>query len=101
MIIGHHLIWTIYGHWLPNDLRGSGSSAIREERFVPLAPIHHGRKPARLQPSRQELKAFHKQAEPLLKRHRFWIDIAKRQVIADAFADVIADRKYTVWRARF
>src|SRR5688572_27391714 len=97
MIIGHHLIWTLYGHWLPNDLRGSGSSAIREEKFVPLAPVYHGRKPARLQPSRQELNAFHKQAEPLLKHPRFWIDDAKRQAIAEALADVIGACNYTVW----
>ncbi len=25
-VIAHHLIWTLYGHWLPNDLRGSGST---------------------------------------------------------------------------
>jgi hypothetical protein len=30
-IITHHLIWTLYGHWLPNDLRGSGSAEIRDE----------------------------------------------------------------------
>jgi hypothetical protein len=30
MIIGHHLIWILYGHWLPNDLRGSGSSRVEE-----------------------------------------------------------------------
>jgi REP-associated tyrosine transposase len=96
-IIAHHLIWTIYGHWLANDLRGSGSSEIREEKFASLGTVYHGRKPAQLQPSRQELKAFHKQAEPLLKHHRFWIDVAKRQAIANAFAEVIASRNYTVW----
>jgi len=25
MIIAHHLIWTAYGFWLPNDPRGSSS----------------------------------------------------------------------------
>jgi hypothetical protein len=27
-IIGHHHIWTLYGHWLANDLRGSGSKEL-------------------------------------------------------------------------
>ncbi|MEX0642448.1 MAG: hypothetical protein WD468_07095 [Pirellulales bacterium] len=97
MIIGHHLIWTLYAHWLANDLRGSGSTALRDEKFAPLGPIYHGRKPARLQPSRRELREFHKQAEPLLKFPRFWIDVAKRQALRDAIAKVVAERKYTVW----
>jgi REP element-mobilizing transposase RayT len=28
---------------------------------------------------------------------RFWIDDAKRQALSDAFAKVIAERRYTVW----
>ena len=28
IVIAHHLIWTVYGTWLPNDPRGSGSRAI-------------------------------------------------------------------------
>ena len=49
-IIGHHLIWTFYGHWLANDLRGSGSEQLREEKFAPLGPVHQGRKPDRSSP---------------------------------------------------
>jgi REP element-mobilizing transposase RayT len=96
-IIGHHLIWTLYGHWLPNDLRGSGSIEFYDEKFARLGPIHHGRKPKHLQPSREELREFYKQADPLLDFSRFWINDAKRQAIRDAFADVIAKRNCTVW----
>jgi len=97
MIIGHHLIWTLYGHWLPNDLRGSGSAEFYDEKFATLGPIHHGRKPKRLQPSRKKLKAFYQDAAPLLNFPVFWIDDAKRQAIGDAFSKVVADRSYTVW----
>jgi REP element-mobilizing transposase RayT len=97
MIIGHHLIWTLYGHWLANDLRGSGSIELYDEKFAPLGSIHHGRKPKHLQPSRNALKAFHKKAEPLLNFARFWIDDAKRQAVSNAFGRVIAERKYIVW----
>lgn len=96
-IIAHHLIWTLYGHWLPNDLRGSGSEVLRDPKFAVLGEIHHGRKAARLQPTRKELREFHKQAEPLLEFPRFWIDEAKRQAIGGAIAQVVAKRGYTVW----
>jgi REP element-mobilizing transposase RayT len=97
MIIGHHLIWTLYGHWLANDLRGSGSIELYDGKFAPLGPIHHGRKPKHMQPSRKELRDFHRRAESLLNFPRFWIDDAKRKALADAFARLIAERNYTVW----
>src|SRR5207249_4717086 len=59
--------------------------------------IYHGRKPEHLQPTRKELREFHRQAEPLLNFPRFWIDDAKRQAIRDAFATVVSERKYTLW----
>ena len=96
-IIAHHLIWTLYGHWLPNDPRGSGSEELRDPKFAALGEIHHGRKPARMQPSRKELREFHKQAEPLLEFSRFWIDEAKRQAIGKAIEESVAVRGYTVW----
>ncbi|HEX9660013.1 MAG TPA: hypothetical protein VGA18_06905, partial [Rhodothermales bacterium] len=43
-IIAHHLIWTLYGHWLPNDLRGSGSDVVRDPKLQPLGDVHQGRK---------------------------------------------------------
>src|SRR4051812_47628804 len=72
IIIGHHLILMGYGHWLPNDPRGSGSEEIRQEKLDDLGSIHHGRK--KPQPSRDELKAFYKEAEPLLEFPRLWYD---------------------------
>jgi REP element-mobilizing transposase RayT len=96
-IIAHHLIWTLYGHWLPNDLRGSGSQELRHPKFAALGEIYHGRKPAQLQPTRKELREFHRQAAPLLEYPRFWIDDAKRQAIDEAIAKVVISCGYTVW----
>lgn len=98
IIIGHHVVPTLYGHWPPNDPRGSGSSEFYDEKFAPLGPIHHGRRPPQEQPSRAELRAFHRQAEPLLNFPIFWIDDAKRQAIAEAFATVVRGEGYTVYR---
>ena len=96
-IIAHHLIWTLYGHWLSNDPRGSGSEGVRDPKFAALGEAHLGRRPAREQPSRDELKAFYRRAAPLLGFPRFWIDEAKRQAIGNAIAKVVAERNYTVW----
>ncbi len=96
-IIGHHLIWTLYGHWLANDLRGSGSLDLHEEKFAPLGPVHHGRKPEQLQPSRGELREFYQRADPLLKFSKFWMDAVKRQALGDALGKVVAEQGYTVW----
>lgn len=96
-IIGHHLILMLYGHWLPNDPRGSESSDFIDEKFAALGDIHRGRKPEHLQPSREELKAFHAQAEPLLNFPLLWMDEAKRQAAAEALGEVVSGRKYACW----
>ena len=96
-IIGHHLIWTLYGHWLANDLRGSGSSELREEKFADLGSIFHGRKPEHLQPSRDDLREFHREAEPLLVFPKFWLDAAKRQVVGQSIGEAVREHSYTVW----
>lgn len=95
MIIGSHIILHGYGHWLPNDLRGSGSKEIREPKFEPLGEIHYGRK--KIQPPRDELKQFWRESEPLLKHDLFWFDARARDLIANSFAQVVALCGYTVW----
>jgi REP element-mobilizing transposase RayT len=96
-VIGDHLLWTLYGHWLANDLRGSGSEALRDPKFADLAPVHRGRKPEHLQPSREEVRAFYRDAAPRLEFPRFWIDEAKRQALATSIEAVCRERAYTVW----
>ena len=95
IIITHHLILSGYGHWLPNDPRGSGSEEIPEEKLSDLGPIHHGRK--QIQPPRGELKQFYRDANPLLDFDPIWFDDAKRQAIAENFARVVENQRYTVW----
>lgn len=96
-IIAHHLIPTLYAHWPPNDPRGSGSLDFIDDKLEPLGPIHHGRKPAHEQPSRDELRAFHDQASALMNFPVFWIDEAKRQAFAEAFRDVVHQQGYTCY----
>lgn len=94
-VIGIHLQLTGYGHWLPNDPRGSNSEVIRKDELAELGPILPGRQ--RVQPSRKELKAFYREANELLEFDPFWFDPAKRQALADAFQRVITDCRYTIW----
>jgi REP element-mobilizing transposase RayT len=96
-IIAHHLILPLYGHWAPNDLRGSGSTELYNEKFESLGAIHLGRKPEREQPSRGELREFHRKFKAILKHPVFWIDDAKRQAIAQAFGEVVRREGYTVY----
>jgi REP-associated tyrosine transposase len=95
VVIAHHVILHGYGHWLPNDPRGSGSDEVRKESLVDLGSIHHGRK--RVQPSRDELRRFYREAEPRLEHELLWFDAAKRQALADACEKLARMRPYTVW----
>ena len=90
-----HSILTGYGHWLPNDIRGSGSIEVRKDALKELGEIHHGRK--RIQPSRQDLRAFHRAAEPRLDHSVLWFDADARALIAEAVRDVSQKRGYTLW----
>jgi hypothetical protein len=58
-VIAAHLVLTLHGHWAVNDRRGSGPGDFIDDKFESLGPIHPGRRPAREQPTRMELKAFH------------------------------------------
>src|ERR1700677_4983613 len=95
IIIGHHLVLMGYGHWLPNEIRGSGSCEIRKELLRELGESHLGRQ--RGQPSLNELKAFHWQAGPLLEQEVLWCDEGMRAAIAESFAATARAFGYVVW----
>ena len=94
-IKGAHLILTGYGHWLPNDPRGSRSDEVRSEPLRELGEPHVGRK--KVQPPRSELKTFYRQAEPLLIHDTVWFDAKVRDAIGEGVAQVVKERGYTLW----
>ncbi len=94
-IIAHHLLFSSYGFWLANDPRGSNSPTLREPKFEPLGPLHPGRK--KDQPTRATLRAFYEQATPLLTHTPLWFSPDIRTTIAAAFADALAQFRYTPW----
>lgn len=95
MVIGHHIILTGYGHWLPNDPRGSLSREVRCLKLKGLGEFHFGRKS--VQPDRIELRDFYHVAKLRLNHPLIWFDKTKRDFIAEAFAEVIRIRGYTCW----
>jgi REP element-mobilizing transposase RayT len=95
MIVGHHLVWTIYGYWLPNDPRGSTSRIIRNPLIAELGDIHYGRK--KVQPTGRVLREFHGDANELLQHEYREIASDEIQAIANAFAEAIRQRGYTCY----
>lgn len=95
MIIAHHIILTGYGHWLPNDPRGSLSREFRSPGLEALGAIHFGRRSS--QPSGEQIRSFYEAAAGRLKYPVVWFDGAKRQAIAEAFGRIVWTEKLTCY----
>lgn len=95
MVIAHHLIWTAYGWWLPNDPRGSMSCAIASDLIAELGVLHYGRK--RVQPSSRELREFFNRANDKLKFERAEFSSEELQLIAQAIGETVRARTYTCY----
>src|SRR5437016_1419391 len=95
LVIAHHLIWTAYGWWLPNDPRGSGSKELRNDILAELGELHFGRK--RVQPAGREVHSFYNRAAELLHYPLLTFDEAARVEIAAAFGAVIEVQRYTCY----
>jgi REP element-mobilizing transposase RayT len=92
VVIGHHLVWTAYGWWLPNDPRGSSSREIRLESIAALGDLHYGRKS--VPPTAEEIRDFFKRAKRVLAHAILAFDEAQVTIIADSFAKTIRERGY-------
>ena len=95
MVIAHHIILTGYGHWLPNDPRGSMSRRIRNEAIRSLGDGHYGRR--RKQPRSAELRAFYQGAKERLAHPVIWFEAPERNGIGEAFGEVIAEENLTCY----
>jgi REP element-mobilizing transposase RayT len=94
-ILASHLVFTGYAHWLSNDPRGSGSTDTRKDELRELGDIHLGRK--RVQPSREELRKFRRDADNVLQHEIVWFRDAHRTHIANAIGSCAKLRGYTLW----
>ena len=95
IVIAHHLIFTAYGWWLPNDPRGSNSKAIRNDVIAQLGELHHGRK--RVQPASGEIGEFYREADKRLRHELMTFSERDISAIAATFEEVIIEQRYTCW----
>jgi len=95
LVIAHHLIWTAYGWWLPNDPRGSSSHAIRTDVIGQLGELHHGR--TKVQPASSEIRQFYDAARDWLKHPLLTFDAGAVATIAEAFTAAIREHRYTCY----
>jgi REP element-mobilizing transposase RayT len=95
IVIAHHLVWTAYGRWLPNDPRGSNSHYIASEVIAELGELHRGRK--KVQPAGWVIRDFYERAREVLLFPLLTFDEAARAEIAAAFAAVVGAERYTCY----
>ena len=95
MVIAHHLIWTVYGWWLPNDPRGSSSHDIRVEPIRDLGELHYGKKSP--PPSWQAVRQFHQQAEPILRHEVLLLTECDQAQVAASLAEAFRVHDYTCY----
>ena len=95
IVIAHHLIWTAYGWWLPNDPRGSGSEIVRCPSLAALGDLHYGRKED--QPASEEIKAFYKAARQRLRHPLLTLNEPARDSAACGLASAIEQSTYTCY----
>ena len=97
MVAAHHLIWTAYGWWLPNDPRGSSSRELRIPQLAALGDLHRGRKV--IQPSRDELLAFYDRAAANLKHELLTFTPQQCGCVAAGLGEAARAFGYTVYAA--
>jgi REP element-mobilizing transposase RayT len=95
IVIAHHIMWTQYGWWLPNDPRGSTSNTIRNDLIVELGDLHFGRK--LVQPAGRDIRAFYEQAAAVLKHELLRFSSAEFSAVADAIGYAINESNYTCY----
>ena len=95
IVIAYHLIWTVYGWWLPNDPRGSTSRTIAADRIAELGELHFGRKA--VQPVSRDVRAFYRQAAEALKHALLETRDEAVQLVAAALGEVVAQQRYTCY----
>ena len=94
-LIAHHIIWTGYGCWLPNDPRGSFSQKVGSEKIAELGTSHYGRR--RTQPARRVVGEFYAEARQVLKHPLLKFSPKQFEIIASGLADAIQQHSYTCY----
>jgi len=94
MVIAYHTIFTTYGTWLPNDPRGSYSTAVYNEELRALGAVRYGRQDP--QPNINTLRQFWTASRDTTARPPFFIDDSTRPVVARGFTRAVQQLGLTV-----
>lgn len=98
MILGFHLIWTTYGHWFPNDPRGSWSQEVWKPELHELRAIDEVRNTVRTTPVEPEiLRAFLDSARSRLKWDVVCLAPAEVEAVGSGFGEVATAIDLKVW----
>jgi REP element-mobilizing transposase RayT len=95
IVIAYHLIWTGYGWWPPNDLRGSMSRTIASDVIAELGELHYGRR--KVQPSGRAVEEFHRQSAEVLKHPLLEFGKPEVAAIGEAVGEAVAEQRYTCY----
>jgi REP element-mobilizing transposase RayT len=89
MMIGFHLTWTTYGHWFPNDPRGSWSEEVWKPGLMDVRELDERRKVTRPRPVPKEtLQEFLNSARARLTWKPVTLTGGEMQDVGRAFAEV-------------
>lgn len=97
LVIAHHLMWTLYGWWLPNDPRGSTSRVIRNDLLAQLGHLHFGRRS--IQPAGRDIREFYRQASEVLRFPLLSFTPRDFPTVADTIGHAIRECSYTCYAA--
>jgi hypothetical protein len=95
MVAGHHLIWTAYDCWLPNDPRGSSSHEIRADAIADLGVLHDGRR--KQQPPSREIRALYEEADQVLRHPRLLLSDDDLLLVGESLAETVRRHRYTCY----
>lgn len=95
LIIAHHLMWTLYGWWIPNDPRGSTSRTVRSDLVAELGVLHYGRRA--IQPAGREIREFYDEAAAALQHPLLSLAPSEFPAVAEAFGEATAECNYTCY----
>lgn len=95
IVITHHIMWTLYGWWLPNDPRGSTSRTIRNDILMELGELHFGRK--HFQPASRTIKQFYEQAATVLTHPLLSFSSDEFSAVGESIGQAIYEFKYTCY----
>jgi REP element-mobilizing transposase RayT len=99
LVIAYHLMWTAYGHWLPNDPRGSTSKTVTNPLLAELGELHFGRR--EIQPAIAVLREFKSKASQVLKYPVLKITISDFDAVGRGISHAIEKNRYTCYACAF